>query len=268
MKHNTSFLFLRGLGRNQFHWGDQKAFKMAFGNQTYFLDQPGFGENKNLRSPSSVPEITDMMHSQWEELGIDPKSKKVLVGMSLGGMIALDWVNRYRGEWDYLILINSSVKDLSPFWQRLKMHNYISLIKVSMMNDPLQREETIYDLTSNMADKESTLNWWLEIHEKYPSEIIDITNQLYAASRFKSPKRLPSHVNTLVLTSEADHLVSHKCSRAIAKHYGADLRIHTKAGHDLALDDLFWCVEQIKTWLAQFEEPQSGPSLAGPATEI
>ncbi|MCO5114479.1 MAG: alpha/beta hydrolase [Bdellovibrionaceae bacterium] len=249
MKHNTSFLFLRGLGRNQYHWGDQSAFRMAFGNQVYFLDQPGFGENINVRSPASVPAITDRLNEQWESLNVDKDSKKVLVGLSLGGMVSMDWVSRYPETWDYLILINSSVKDLSPFWQRLKMQNYISLIKISMMSDPLEREEAVFDLTCNMSDKESTLNWWDEIYQKYPPDIVDITNQLYAASKFKSPKSLPERLKTLVLTSKADRLVSYKCSVAISKKYNTDIRFHNQAGHDLVLDDLFWCVAQIKEWL-------------------
>lgn len=249
MKHNTSFLFLRGLGRNQFHWGDQSAYRMAFGQGVYFLDQPGFGESISVRSPASVPAITDQLHEQWERLGIDKDSKKVLLGLSLGGMISLDWVSRYPNTWDHLILINSSVKDLSPFWQRLKIQNYISLIKVSMMNDPMEREETIFDLTCNMSDKESTLNWWNEVYQKYPPDIIDITNQLYAASKFKSPKSLPPQLKTLVLTSRADRLVSYKCSEAIARKYNADIEYHDRAGHDLVIDDLFWCVAHIKEWL-------------------
>lgn len=252
MKHNTSFLFLRGLGRNQFHWGDQSAFKIALGQQVFFLDQPGFGTNMAVRSPASVPAITDSLNEQWEHLdSVEPQSKKVLVGLSLGGMVAMDWVNRYPKAWDYLILINSSVKDLSPFWQRLKMQNYLSLIKISMMNDPAEREEAIFDITCNLADRESTLNWWLDIYKKYPPDIVDITNQLYAASKFKSPKSFPSHLKTLVLTSQADNLVSHKCSLAIAKKYNADLRIHDQAGHDLVLDDLFWCMNEIQDWLGE-----------------
>lgn len=251
MKHNTSFLLLRGLGRNQYHWGDQNAFKIALGPHVYFLDQPGFGENINTPSPAQIPAITDSLHEQWSRMDVPKDTKRVLVGMSLGGMVALDWVSRYQGTWDRLILINSSVKDLSPFWQRLKVQNYLSLIKISMMNDPAEREEAVFDLTCNLADKESTLNWWLEIFKKFPPDIVDITNQLYAASKFRSPKALPPEVKTLVLTSEADRLVSHKCSRAIAKKYSADLRVHTKAGHDLVIDDLFWCIDQIKNWLGE-----------------
>lgn len=255
MKHNTSFLFLRGLSRNQYHWGDHKTYKMAFGSKCYFLDQPGFGDNLSLASPRSVREITDLMHDQWRSMQVDKGQRKVLVGMSLGGMVAMDWVSRYRGEWDHLVLINSSVKDLNPFWQRLKLRNYISLLKTLLMNDIYEKEETIFDLTCNIADKDSTLKWWLEIHEKYPPDFTDITNQLYAASKFKSPKTLPSHINTLVLTSRADDLVSFKCSQAIAKKYEADIRIHEEGGHDLCLDDFSWCVKQILGWLEVREEP-------------
>lgn len=249
MKHNTSFLFLRGLGRNQYHWGDHEKFYKAFGQDCHFLDLPGCGENIEMDSPNTVEGISDFLHQKWKQLGVPESRKKILVGLSLGGMVSLDWVKRYPEEWDGLVLINSSVKDLSPFWDRLRFQNYISVLKILLIDDPTEREEIIFDMTCNLSNKEQTLKWWLEIQKKYPVTMDNMTTQLAAASKYRSPKGLPKKLKTLVLTSKKDRLVSFRCSKAIAKKYKSNLVIHKKAGHDLAVDDWTWCSEMITDWL-------------------
>ena len=58
---------------------------------------------------------------------------------------------------------------------------------------------------------------------------------------------------TLVLASALDQLVSPACSKSLAQHWSATLRIHPSAGHDMALDDGPWVAAQVKAWFSEFQ---------------
>ena len=45
----------------------------------------------------------------------------VLVALSLGGMVALRWACLHPHEIAGCVLVNSSVRGLAPFWQRLRL---------------------------------------------------------------------------------------------------------------------------------------------------
>jgi pimeloyl-ACP methyl ester carboxylesterase len=71
--------------------------------------------------------------------------------------------------------------------------------------------------------------------------------QMAAAARWRVPARCG--VPLLVLASQQDELTSVECSRALAAHLGAALRIHPSAGHDLPTDDPVWAAARVREWL-------------------
>ena len=248
MKHNICYLFLRGLARSQFHWGDQSLYKNYLGAHVYFIDLPGFGVNNHLKSPNSIHEITDFVKKEWatciQNHNVD-FDKKVLVTISLGGMVGMDWCSRYPQDWSQLILINSSTKDLSRFWQRLKPKNYLKIICSVVTGSLRRRESYIFDMTCNdRGQKNQKVEEWVQIAKQRSIKRSCLFTQMYAAIGFRSPDQIQTP--GVVLSSIKDDFVSYKCSESIAKKYNFKLVQNDTAGHDVSVDYLEWMFEKIR----------------------
>lgn len=256
MKHNISYLFLRGLTRNQFHWFQKEDYEEMLDGKVYFIDLPGFGEENKLQSPRTIYEIADQVQARWEEIKkrshISDTEIKVLVGLSLGGLVALELVSR-TSEWDKVVTINSSCSDLSKFWNRLKPINYPKLVKAIFLNSFLVVERLIFEMTCNSSDEQlaeygvqsaDLIRAWADLRKKYDFNFSSFLNQLLAASKYKSPKEV--FATGLVLTAAKDRLVDFECSKAIASKYNWDIKISKDSGHDISVDAKDWMLREIK----------------------
>jgi pimeloyl-ACP methyl ester carboxylesterase len=58
-----------------------------------------------------------------------------------------------------------------------------------------------------------------------------------------------------VLSGGDDPLTSPACSRRLANHFHAVLKVHPTAGHELALDSPDWFADSIAEWLETIEPP-------------
>lgn len=253
MKHNISYLFLRGLTRNHMHWRRRESYEDILGQKVYFLDPPGFGRNHKLTSPNSIQKITDYIKSVWDGIAVtDPDSKKVIVGLSLGGMIALDWMARHPQDWTGAVMINSSVSNLSWPWERIRPRNILIAPKYFLSVSAKAIEEVIFEATCNTTDKkEAIIKNWTEIRKNYPYSKLSAFNQLFAASRFVAPEIEKIKAPALILTGKKDRLVSYKCSVAIAQKYNFEIKYSEKSGHDMAVDDDLWMLQQIKEFTSK-----------------
>ncbi len=246
----TTWVLLRGLTRETAHWnGFDRRLASALGPQhrVLTLDLPGNGALYQLRSPTRV---ADMAAACRVELGRRGHSAPcVLVAMSLGAMVALDWACGAPEDVAGCVLINTSLRGLSPFWQRLQPRSYATLARLMAPGlTPLQREQGVLALTSNLPPGAGdTAARWAAIAQQRPVGRGNALRQLLAAARFRAPAQAPS-VPALLLVSAGDRLVSSQCSRRIAAAWGWPLRMHPDAGHDLPLDAPGWVQQQICEW--------------------
>jgi pimeloyl-ACP methyl ester carboxylesterase len=178
---SANWLLLRGLMREQRHWeGFPARLQRCFPDARVILaDLPGFGREYHKSSPSRIPDITDWLREHWQaERSRGPLK---LLALSLGGMVALDWARRYPAEVSAVVLINSSLAGISPFYHRLRPSVYWPLLKWCLwQRDPLRQEATILQLTS-----------------QYFADDLDIMTRWAAYAR-ECP---PSRRNTLLLSS-------------------------------------------------------------------
>ncbi len=249
------WLILRGLVREQRHWGD---FKKQFENdlkkndpdaQIFALDFPGFGTEAHRYSPSTIAEIVTDLRSRWKKLAeADPSSEWGLFAMSLGGMVSLDWCSRYPNDFKKLVLVNSSVNGLSPIHHRMKPKNYPKLFSMLLKDEIAKREKQILEMTTNLQGAD------LEMRAKdYASFALEVRKrdaifQLIAAIRFRPPQKVTTPM--LILRSLGDELVAPSCSQAIANFYQAPMFTHPAANHDLPTDAPAWIGEQVNAWLS------------------
>tara|TARA_R110002126_G_scaffold1441_4_gene8304 strand:+ start:4904 stop:5671 length:768 start_codon:yes stop_codon:yes gene_type:complete len=243
----TPVLLLRGLTREQRHWGQfspMLAEKLA--NPVLCFDFAGTGELYQQRSPATISALRQSVRSQL--LCHTAFNGKVhLVALSLGGMLAAEWALAYPAEVASLTLINSSARPLAPFYQRLRWQNYPTLARFLWLSASA-REQHILQLTTAQAFQNPQLVCqWQCWQQQRPVSAANALRQLLAASRFRLSAR--PDCQTLIISSQGDRLVSPQCSVALANYLKAIHHQHSWAGHDIALDDPGWLAAQIAEFI-------------------
>lgn len=247
----STWILLRGLTRETGHWGDFiDIFRRNVpGARVEALDLPGNGTLNRLASPCAVPAMADHCRAALARRGITPPYN--LLAMSLGAMVAVSWASTAPREIARCVLINTSLRPLSPFFRRLQPANYPHLLGLLMpgMNDR-DKEAAILRMTSRMrpAD-ESVLQAWTALRSAHPVTRMNAVRQLCAAMRYRAPSEPPA-AQLLILASRNDALVHPDCSQALADKWRCEIRFHPRAGHDIPLDDGAWLAGQVTQWLA------------------
>lgn len=237
-----TWLLLRGLTREAGHWGDflpvlrERAGRAAVAT----LDLPGAGSRWRERSPASIGAITDACRV----LAAGYARPWRLIGLSMGGMVAIDWAARHPDELAGALLINTSVRPFAAFHQRLRPALWPALASVLIGGDAAAVEATILRCTSAWPDRHvAVLADWAALRRRHPVSRANALRQLLAAARFAAPAARPM-VPMQVLCALGDQLVDPACSRALARAWSLPLAVHSDAGHDLPLDDPHWVAEQ------------------------
>ncbi len=250
MTATTGWVLLRGLMREQRHWGDFPArYQVALKTPLTCLDFAGNGHLHARTSASSVAGMVQDIRNQLRQLGIAPPYR--VLALSLGAMVALEWAMAYPAELEKIVLINTSLAPFNPFYQRLRPGNYPALLRVLLTGTLAQREALILRLTSahyGNERKAAILAQWISYARQYRVTRANIVRQLLAAMRYRAGPERPT-ADLLLLAGQQDSLVNMACSQALAQRWHCPLRLHPGAGHDLPLDDPTWVIEQITDWL-------------------
>lgn len=244
-----NWILLRGLTRESAHWGDfvpllQSAFPDA---QITLLDLPGTGCFYRETSPCTINAITGKVRQHALDQGFIERPVTILA-LSLGAMVAWEWMRSYPEDICGAALMNTSFADLSPFYQRLRQQSYRDFIAIVMTQDIYDRESKILQLTSNRRDQhEQIAQSWEKIQNERPISLKNSFRQIIAAATYR-PGDIKPKQPVLLLSGLGDRLVAPACSVAIHKKWNLELRRHLWAGHDLTLDDGAWVALQLKVW--------------------
>jgi pimeloyl-ACP methyl ester carboxylesterase len=247
-----NWILLRGLAREAAHWGDfvpllQATFPEA---QITTLDLPGTGCFYRGKSPSTIQAITETVRGQAFERGL-LQQPVTLLALSLGGMVAWEWLQKYPEDSCGAALMSSSFAGLNPFYERLRWQIYAKFFALVTERDLYQRELAIVQLVNNRRELDAQIaKDWEHIQKERPVSLKNVFNQLLAAASY-SPGLVKPKQPILLLNSKGDRLVAPSCSETIQKKWGLDLHTHPWAGHDLTVDDGAWVATQLKKWVAQ-----------------
>lgn len=251
----SNWILLRGLMREQRHWGRFPGELADTLPHTNIItpDLPGNGQRHAMRSPTSVAQMVEFCRAELRGRGV-PAPYSVLA-LSLGGMVAVEWASRYPQEIARCVLINTSMRPFSRFHQRLRWQNYLSILQQLAQGGIENQERLILRLTSRAGDagqRAGLLARWLEYQREFPVSRGNALRQLLSAARFRAPAQKPA-VPLLVLSSAGDQLVDPRCSARLAHAWQAPHAVHPNAGHDLPLDDGPWVAREVAKWLGGTE---------------
>ncbi len=247
------WVLLRGLTREAGHWGgfpDRLQQALGAGARVILLDLPGNGALNGQPSPWRVQGMLQAGRSQLLAGGLEPPYR--VLAMSLGAMVAAEWMRQAPQELASAVLINTSLRPFSAFYRRLRPRNYATLLRLAWCwRQPQQAERLIHALTSRRADlREQAVPGWAQLRAERPVSRANALRQLAAAARYRADAAAPP-VPLLLLGSAGDGLVHPACTAAIAHAWGCVQASHPTAGHDLPLDAPDWVVQQVCDWLAR-----------------
>lgn len=244
----THIILLRGLAREAAHWlefPERLLQTLGAHYQLHAIDFPGCGKHYQQPALSSVARMTD--HARAEIASTLSSGEPVfIVGISMGGMVALEWAQRFPQEIQGLVLINSSSGDQPIFWRLLP--DALPDILLALLLPCQQREERVLHRVSNLTAKYSQhLQQWLAIQQQRPVTRSTIVRMLRAAALFRP--QLTCAANGIVLASDTDRMVSVRASEDIAKRFNWPLIRHAVAGHDIPMDDPQWVADKVAQFI-------------------
>jgi len=246
-----NWILLRGLARESAHWGAfAPLLQGAFPDTNITtLDLPGTGRFYQEDSPNTIKAITDKVRNHALEQGLLGQPA-IILALSLGAMVAWEWMKSYPEDIGGATLISTSFADLSPFYQRLRWQSYGRILALGMQKDIRKRERAILQLVNNSRELDEQLaQEWVTIYKERPISPKNTFRQTLAAATYQSGNKPRQPV--LLLNAKGDNLVAPACSEAIHKKWQLELRTHPWAGHDLTADDGGWVIVQLQDWISK-----------------
>jgi pimeloyl-ACP methyl ester carboxylesterase len=94
----SRWILLRGLTREGRHWASfpERLGEATAADSVTLLDLPGNGREIFVPAPLCVADMMSFVRAQAIAVGLAPPYR--VLAMSLGGMVATDWAQRYPQE--------------------------------------------------------------------------------------------------------------------------------------------------------------------------
>ncbi len=265
----SHWILLRGLAREARHWSKfpelLKAALKAVGDEARIdaLDLPGTGRYSEMKSPTTIGDLTEFAREKFNDIrrtmrerGDTPSERTRLLTVSMGGMVAADWMDRWPDDFKECVLINTSFQGFSPLHHRLRPNAVTHLLSSLRPLSHFERELHSLGLVSNRTDKKAAeviAHEWATFAAERPVTLENFSRQLLAAARFRAPAKKPE-TPILTLFSEHDRMVDSRCSKEIIRRWETASANHPTAGHDLTLDDPNWVIEKTLAWESSLKE--------------
>ncbi len=259
---SNEIVLLRGWLRDSRHWESfpTTLVRRIPGATISTPDLPGNGAFYRQVSASTIAKMVDQIRAGMpsaKRIGGSPTATPfaqrrpglILIGLSMGGMIATEWAQRSSAEVTALILINSSMRPYAKPWQRLQLNAWPRLAG-NLLTSTEKREMLIQELTLSPDNRtRERLHTWVRWSLTNPVTRESMRNQLLAAAHYRYSKSIPPQVPTLIVSGLQDRLVSPVCSQQISEAWQAPIVSHPLAGHDLPVEAPDWLADTVADFL-------------------
>lgn len=237
-------VLLRGLIREKRHWNDfPKALsKLLPDAKITQIEYPSAGIRHREKFPLNIKKLVDDLRSQLEE----KNGARILVAISLGGMVALNWSKIFPNDFDKLVIINSSARNLSLPHERMNIKEWKKIFNILKTKSEFEKELAILEFTTNklsLDQKNKIATQYASYAKECPITLQNLLRQLALATSLKAPKM---NRDILFCVGDKDLLARPSCSKKMSDFYGSELRIAKDAGHDLSLDAPNWLAAEIR----------------------
>ena len=243
---------LIGLTKETRHWSEDflKAIKeQLHPKEIHLVELPGAGKLLHKKSPATISKIVDEARSH---VSFHPERKRLVVAISMGGMVAWEWVTRYPNDFEGMVMINSSLAGVSPTFKRLQPKALVDFFKIAATPKGEVKEKLVLDLCSNHPENSKKIHpHWTKLSLEANMPLPNVLNQLLAAMKFR-PKKIP-HIPLLVVAAKHDRLAHYSCSEQIANLTKSKFVLceDKTVGHAFHVDAPEFLVTEIKTWLSE-----------------
>ncbi|MGB0454491.1 MAG: alpha/beta fold hydrolase, partial [Bacteriovoracaceae bacterium] len=177
------WIFLRGLAREAEHWGDfpKQFLDSKLADDVFLIDAPGLGTKYEQSSPVSISQYVSAMRPEFLTLRRQYSGPWGVLAISMGAMVAMEWMKRHPQDFFCSVLINTSASNFSTPFDRLSPKTMKKLSKIFVFNEPVKNEKTIFDLTTHMShqNENDILKRHVEIAEKRPISRANFLSQLF-----------------------------------------------------------------------------------------
>ena len=243
-------VLLHGWGMHGGLWGQFKSL-LAEKVKTHTLDLPGFGFSREMESDFSLKALTEIVEAYIESI----KKPVSIIAWSLGGLIALNVLQRKKIKIEKLILIAST----PSFTKKQDWENGI--------------EQSVFDeFSSNLKrDYKKTLKRFLSLQtrggELAREELRELNQQLNSRGE-PNIKALESglailsntdlrsehknNVAAMIVLGEKDTLIPLSVKNEFEKKFpNSEIVILEKTGHAPFLSQAEYCAEKIKNFISE-----------------
>lgn len=157
-------------------------------------------------------------------------------------MLALKWAEAFPDEIERVVIVNSSLSQLSPIHHRMSFKALFKVLQGLISQDPIFREKTTLDLTVNRKRvRDQYLQMFANFSKEHPVSASNFLRQIYLATQIHVDQKIKVPVSVIV--SEQDHFVNPDCSFKMAEFFKVKPIINSNAGHDLPLESPQWLAD-------------------------
>jgi pimeloyl-ACP methyl ester carboxylesterase len=244
-------VMLRGLGRNMRHWlGFDK--RLAERYQVILVDARGLGKTqKKMTLTTSIWDLATDVRDVLKYIGIE---KAHILGVSLGGMVALAFGIKYPEKCASIVVLNTSIGGL----RKLRIYPRVlgALGWKGLRNNSQIELDLIHFLVGGEVNTERKLEL-ARIHQRIYETDSSVTQvvikQLLAAARFSPKNQLENlKVKVLVVYGGDDRFVPNSNSEAISRIIpSAKVLCIDGAGHEISIDKADELEKHLFAWINQ-----------------
>ena len=242
-------VLLRGLGRSVKHWLGYEQ-RLAQSARVIAIELRGMGLSTQryrwrddlFANAEDIVRVLDHLHLE----------KAHMMGVSLGGMVALATGLKYPERTQSIVVMNTSIGGQRTL--RLSPKAVLALSSIVRFRDErfhTSLVDVLVSPTCDAAKKAQIAQSYAEIAQQHGFGALTVVKQLAAASRFLVKKRLGNlDIPTLVIYGGDDQFVPNINSINLAKLLPRSTVVKIDgAGHEISLDKPEELTTTLENWL-------------------